>query len=269
MNGIRNIMNKQKYEQPNNSKGCLITAFDTDEYSYSTLAVAAADRVVKHLNIPVTIVTDKSIDTEHAQLIVERPKNNPRYPMGKPPSDWYNLIRTSLYDLSPYDRTLIIDCDHMLSTDNLKPYVDSSADFLIAGNIYDPRQGLPTYQLQIGRSQIAMCWATIMTFNKSEEAHAIFEMAKLVQNNYGYYSNLYGFLPSPIRNDYLFSIACHLIGGYGLKSYTINLPLVNCNKQVEYKVWDMDQLTYQYVDDKIYLNKIKDIDLHLMNKDQL
>lgn len=262
-------MNKLKYEQPNSFKGCLITAFDTNEYSYTNLAVAAADRVVEHLNIPVTIVTDRAIDTHHSQLIVDRPQNNPRYPMGKPPSDWYNLIRTSLYDISPYDRTLVIDCDLMLATNNLKPYVDSTADFLIAGNIYDPMQGLPTYQLQVGTSQIAMTWATIMIFNKSEEAHAIFEMAKLVQNNYNYYSNLYGFLPSPMRNDYIFSIACHLIGGYGLKSYTINLPLINCNKQIEYKAWGSNQLTYQYVDDKIYLNKIKAVDLHLMNKDQI
>jgi hypothetical protein len=157
----------------------------------------------------------------------------------------------------------------MLATDNVKPYVDSTADFLIAGNIYNPMQGLPTYQLQVGTSQISMTWATIMIFNKSEEAHSIFEMAKLVQNNYGYYSNLYGFLPSPIRNDYLFSIACHLIGGYGLKSYTMDLPLINCNKQIEYKAWESNQLTYQYVDDKIYLNQIKNVDLHLMNKDQL
>jgi hypothetical protein len=262
-------MNKLKYEQPNSFKGCLITAFDTNEYSYTSLAVAAADRVVEHLNIPVTIVTDRAIDTHHSQLIVDRPQNNPRYPMGKPPSDWYNLIRTSLYDISPYDRTLVIDCDLMLATNNLKPYVDSTADFLIAGNIYDPMQGLPTYQLQVGTSQIAMTWATIMIFNKSEEAHAIFEMAMVVQNNYAYYSNLYGFLPSPIRNDYIFSIACHLIGGYGLKSYTINLPLINCNKQIEYKAWGSNQLTYQYVDDKIYLNKIKAVDLHLMNKDQI
>jgi len=262
-------MNKLKYEQLNSSKGCLITAFDTAEYSYTSLAIAAADRVVEHLNIPVTIITDKSINSKHAELIVDRPKNNPRYPMGKPPSDWYNLIRTSLYDLSPYDRTLVIDCDLMLATDNVKPYVDSTADFLIAGNIYDPKQGLSIYQLQIGHSQIAMNWATIMIFNRSDEAHAIFEMAKLVQNNYGYYSNLYGFLPSPIRNDYIFSIACHLIGGYGLKSYTMDLPLINCNKQIEYKAWGSNQLTYQYVDDKIYLNQIKNVDLHLMNKDQL
>lgn len=262
-------MNKLEYEQPNSSKGCLITAFDTVEYSYTKLAVEAADRVEKYLNLPVTIITDQLIETQHSQLIVDRPANNKRYPMGKPPSDWYNLIRTSLYDLSPYDRTLVIDCDLMLATNNLKSYVDSIADFLITGNIYDPKLGLPTYQLQIGKSQIAMTWATIMIFNKSEEAHAIFEMAKLVQNNYAYYSNLYGFLPSPIRNDYIFSIACHLIGGYGLKSYTINFPLVNCNKQVEYKAWDNNQLTYQYVDNKIYLNKIKSVDLHLMNKDQI
>lgn len=262
-------MNKLKYEQPNSFKGCLITAFDTVEYSYTKLAVEAADRVEKYLNLPVTIVTDQSIDTRHSQLIVDRPANNRRYPMGKPLSDWYNLIRTSLYDLSPYDRTLVIDCDLMLATDNLKPYVDSTLDFLIAGNIYDPKQGLPIYQLEVGSSNLNMCWATIMIFNKSEEAHAIFETAKLVQNNYAYYSNLYGFLPSPIRNDYLFSIACHLIGGYGLKSYTMNLPLINCNSQIEYVEYKNNKLIYKYVNDKIYLNSLSNIDLHLMNKDQL
>ena len=126
----------------NNSKGCLIVAFDTNEICYTQQAIEAADRVVKHLGIAVSIVTDNvSLDTVYNKIIVERPQNNRRQPRNKQASDWYNLVRTKLYELSPYDRTLVIDSDFFISTDALLPHINSSRDFLISKEIYDLTKG--------------------------------------------------------------------------------------------------------------------------------
>jgi hypothetical protein len=253
---------------PNNSKGCLIVAFDTVEVCYTQQAIEAANRVVKHLGIPVSIVTDNvSLDTIYNKIIVERPQNNRRHPRNKSASDWYNLVRTSLYDLSPYERTLVIDSDFFISTDSLLPHLNSSRDFLIAKEIYDLTRGQKKIE-KIYSSPIVMYWATVMIFNKSFEAEAIFNAAKMVESNYKFYANLYGFIAIPIRNDFIFSIACHLIGGYGIKNYgLVNYPLINCDSKIKYVSWKDEKLIYKY-EGEAWINRIKNADLHLMNKVQ-
>ena len=98
----------------------------------------------------------------------------------------------------------------------------------------------------------------------------IFECAKYVEEHYEYYGLYYGFKSFPIRNDYIFTIACHLMGGYGCKSYAFkNYPLVNCEKSIAYESWDGNKLIYKYENLKIFGNRLQNIDLHLMNKEQL
>ena len=262
------MKNNQKLEQQKASKGCLIVAFDTDEVLYTKQAVEAANRVEQFLKIPVSIVTDKPLETKHDVIITPRPQNNRRAPKEKRATDWYNLVRTKLYDISPYDRTLVIDSDFYISTSNLRAVFQSQSDFLITTELYDLVKGR-LYVEKIEASPIIMVWATVMIFNKSKEAHDIFELAKLVQQNYRFYSNLYNFREKPVRNDYIFSIACHLIGGYGQKSYAIkNYPLVNCDSKVKYKSYDGNKLVYYY-EGLANLNSISGVDLHLMNKDEL
>lgn len=251
----------------NFSKGCLIAAFNTEEINYTQQAIESAERVKKYLNIPVTIVTDDNT-LSYEKLIVERPANNKRSSLNNAPKDWYNLIRTQLYDLSPYDRTLIIDSDFYISTNNLLPHILSSRDFLITKDIYDVALGNVKIE-KIISSPLPMYWATVMIFNKSNEAMTIFEIAKHVQKHYAYYAALYGFHTKPIRNDYIFSIACHLAGGYGLRDYGLkNYPLINCDKRVEYVSWKNNRLIYYYEGNQ-WINRLSNVDLHLMNKDQL
>ena len=251
---------------PVNSKGCLITAFNNEKHDHLKMAVAAADRVVQHLNIPVTIVTDdETADIGlHNLIIATKPTANLRKDF-----TWYNLSRTDLYDISPYDRTLIIDSDYYICTDNLLAHINGSADFIMTRDVYNVRTGT-VERYKLGNTQIDMYWATVAIFNKCEEVHSIFELAKHVQKHYVYYSELYGFKRIPVRNDYIFTIACHLIGGYGMKDYGFKkYPLVNCDNFTKYISFDNNKLIYQYETTKVCANKLQNLDLHLMNKGQL
>jgi hypothetical protein len=255
---------------PVNSKiGCLIAAFDNENHIYFDMAVMAADRVAKHLKIPVTIITDRAEGDahDHKRIIVEKPGGNWRSNNDKDYT-WRNLIRTQLYDLSPYDRTLVIDGDYFLCTRNLLPHLHCSKDFIMTKQVYSPiNRKIETFKL--GNTQIDMYWATVCIFNKCEESHRIFEMAKHVQEHYLYYSEIYGYRRVPIRNDFIFSVAIHLMGGYGMKDYGFkNYPLVNCDSLMDYERFKDDKLVYRYITDKIYANSISGVDLHLMNKDQ-
>ena len=255
---------------PNNfSRGCLIAAFDNENHIYFDMAVAAADRVAKHLKIPVTIVTDRTDGDahNHNRIIVEKPGGNWRS-INSTDYTWRNLIRTQLYDLSPYSRTLIIDSDYFLCTPNLLPHLNCAKDFIMTKQVYSP-VNCKTETFKLGNTQIDMYWATVAIFNKCEEAQSIFEMAKHVQEHYEYYSTIYEFRRVPIRNDFIFSVAIHLMGGYGMRDYGFkNYPLVNCDAQMYYDKFADNKLVYRYATDKVYANSIANVDLHLMNKGQ-
>jgi len=249
-----------------NSNGCIITAFNNEKHDHLKMAVAAADRVVQHLNIPVTIVTDdETVDVgSHDRIIAVKPVENLRKDF-----TWYNLSRTDLYDISPYNRTLLIDSDYYICTTNLLAHINSNADFIMTRDVYNVRTGA-VERYKLGNTQIDMYWATVAIFNKCAEAKNIFEMAKHVQTHYVYYSELYGFKRIPVRNDYIFTIACHIIGGYGSKNYGfVKYPLVNCDNFTKYISFENDKLIYQYETTKLCSNKLQNLDLHLMNKGQL
>ena len=248
----------------NNSKGCCIFAYNTETIDYFSQAEEAADRVSHFLDLPVTIFTNTSKKSKHNVILTELPNINL-----KQSKVWYNRNRNQVFELSPYEKTLVIDSDYFLCSDTLKFHLESSAPFLITKDFYHLKTGnfIPLY---LGRTHIPLLWATVMIFDKSQESQSIFSMAKLIEENYLYYSLLYKFHPHPIRNDFIFSIACHLIGGYGRKSFALkNYPIVNCEQDIYYEKFEDNKLIYKYEHLKIYGNRIKNMDLHLMNKDQL
>ena len=246
-----------------NFKGCIIFAYNTDTTDYFSQAVAAADRVEHYLNIPTTIFTNESKTCKHNVILTETPETN--YKLKKL---WLNRSRTQAFELTPYSKTLVIDSDYFLCTDNLNYHLRSSKPFLIASEVYEPLTGKRTVY-NLGKTQIPMMWATVMIFDKSDEAQRIFACASYAEKHYDYYSAFYGFKRHPIRNDYIFTIACHLMGGYGSKSYALqNYPLVNCY-DMAYLSWNNNKLVYKYDSGKVYGNRLQNIDLHLMKKDQL
>jgi len=248
----------------NKSDGCIIFAYNTDKIDYFSQAVVAADRVSQHLNLPVTIFTNELRQSKHNVILTEMPPKN-----FKQKNIWYNRSRTRAFDFTPYSKTLVIDSDYFLNTDTLKYHFNSKKSFLIAQEIYNPINGKKIIHY-VGQSRIPLMWATTMIFDCSNEAKQIFEFAKIVEKHYDYYAKLYGFHHSSIRNDYIFSIACHVIGGYGKTSYAFkNYPIVNCNSDIFYEGFKNNKFVYKYMRDKMYCNRLHNIDLHLMNKDQL
>jgi hypothetical protein len=69
-----------------------------------------------------------------------------------------------------------------------------------------------------------MRWATIVYFKKTDATARFFEIAKEVSEKYRYYSLVYGFRSGQYRNDYIFSVADHVMGGYCSDGYSRPLP---------------------------------------------
>ena len=228
------------------SKGCLILADNTDDFDYVKLAHIAAARVERHLDIPVTVISP-SLVADNTRTF---PGQTGRY-------QWKNLGRTKAYELSPYDRTLVIDADFLINSDALLPHMQGSFDFGMIRDMYDPLTG-NAFTPHLGYSTIAQMWATVMIFNKSDLAEKLFNMAEHVLENYPYYSRLYNFNPMP----------CHVLGGYGATDYSLKYRMVNCDFNAEILELNDDDvlIRYQKQPDRYHVQRLSSTDLHLQNK---
>jgi len=137
------------------SKGCLIFAQNNSEVDYVKQALFAAKRVKQYLNVPVSIVTDSpdylnEIDTDKVfdQVIdiwkVADYRNSQTQnrsfhdgTLKKKLLKWNNFSRTSAYELSPYDETLVIDSDFIICSSTLKLIWNNTNDFAIYKDSYD------------------------------------------------------------------------------------------------------------------------------------
>ena len=121
--------------------------------------------------------------------------------------------------------------------------------------------------MKVGKTQVDQTWATLIIFNKSFQAESIFKLAQHVIDNYRYYSLLYNFKDFPIRNDYAFSIACHLLGGYGQRKFDIvGYNLCNCDFQTHVKQIDQNSVLVTYKkENKTDVMRIKS-DVHIQDK---
>jgi hypothetical protein len=236
--------------------GAVILADNTEKFDYIKLANLTADRVRSNLNIPVEIITT---DSKENKRLYKNEK-----------VEWRNLSRTSVYSLTPFDRTLVIDADYFVNTDTLLSHINASFDFAIAKDIYDPATG-NKYIQTMGKSKIEQLWATVIIFNKSLIAENIFTMADHVLEHYPYYAKLYSFNTFPKRNDYAFTIACHLMGGYGQTDFSLkNFHLVNCDFNTNIETINSNDIVISYnkIEGKKHIQRVKS-DLHIQIKIKL
>lgn len=253
--------------------GAVIIANNTNEFDYIKLAEVAANKIKTHLDIPVALISGAEVESDVFDKIIQlNPKEtNKRYIKEYAGHvSWLNMDRTAVYDLTPWDRTLLVDADFLVHTDALKNHLHSTIDFAIARKLYDPTTG-NDYVLKLGKSQIDQRWATLMIFNKSDIAKSIFEMAKHVFDHWYYYHKLYNFTFAPYRNDYSFTIACHLLGGYGNINFDItNYKMCNCDFNTRIKQINLENVLIAYdkivnTQPKTFVQRIKS-DVHIQNK---
>jgi len=256
------------------SKGAIIIANDTEQIEYVRLARISARLITKNLALPVALVTDRAVDYPEFEkvIVVDRKNNNRRSTNMNSESqtlDWYNLNRTDIYDLTPWDRTLLVDADMLILTDALASHMNANFDFAIASDIHNPKEGITLTDTLTSNKPIDLLWATAIIFNKSPEANTIFQMAKHIIKHYNTYSKIYDFPASPIRNDFAFSIAIHLMGGYGMKKMNLKnyaLTTVNFTDTI-HKIKDNGKFVIAYQkNSKTYLQQLGLNDIHFLNK---
>jgi len=215
-------------------------------------------------------------DTKERELVYDASPQYRRYfdgAMTHKRLKFKNDIRVKSFELSPFDKTLVIDCDYLINNSLLNYCWKQEHDFLISkegvdlcGFRYDPRLH------SLSDKSIDFYWATVFYFEKNSNTETFFNLLGHIQDNYNYYRYVYQIQHSLYRNDYAFSIAIHIMNGYQKGLWTHNLPgmlYYTIDKDVLLKHNDTT-LTFlvekeKYKGEYTFM-KTKDISVHVMNK---
>jgi hypothetical protein len=108
-------------------------------------------------------------------------------------------------------------------------------------------------------------------FSKTEHTKILFDLVTYIRQEYDYYSKMYEFSNWHYRNDFAFSIACHMLNGQSSEKWHGELPVPLLFKESDYivDIKDNGQINFissQVTTDQDFLIKTKDQNLHLMNK---
>ena len=271
------------------SKGAFLIARNNGHIDYVKQAVFLAKRIKKYLDIPVTVATDSvnylkdTFDIEVFDQIISLDytnQSNPRYffdgALSKKTASFKNANRANVYDLSPYDETLLMDTDYVISNSLLKEVFDSSADFLIYKKSNDIAKVRDESEFdKISDTSVDFYWATVVFFRKTDTNRVFFDLIKHIEQEWNHYRRVYQINSGLFRNDFAFSIAVHIMNGFQAGNFAQQLPgsmMYTTDKDLLYKL-DQDEMMF-LVEKKDYLGeytalKTKGQTIHVMNKQSL
>jgi hypothetical protein len=240
--------------------GALIFARNNEQIDYKAMARWSAKNIERHLGIPTHIVTDDSA-----------PATNARHFTDVGPVTWHNLNRMDAYQLSQWDRTLVLDADYVVASNQLQAVLEVDQNFLAHRWAYDVTgcndfKGLNYF----GNNRMPMWWATVMMFRRSRHAELIFDTMQMIRNNWTHYRNLYKNTNATYRNDHALSIALGIVNGHTLNYPGITWDLASLTPEHKLTQIDQDRYRVDFVNGE---NKARWItltqDFHAMGKQQL
>lgn len=254
--------------------GVVFFAFNSGPIDYVRIARWNAANVHRHLNLPVTLITDAPVDDPifDRVILIDNAQADQRIFFDQDRLvPWRNRGRCAAYELSPYDTTLLLDVDYVVASSKLLHLPGSSKDFVCHQRALDITQSTDTVET-FGQHRMPMSWATVIKFNRSYITEQIFDIMAMVQNNYPHYADLYKFRHAPFRNDYALSIALALVNGHSVDPvFDCPWPLLNVNPAHEVRQIDEDYYEIRYTKMVGQENKTARIavykqDLHVMGK---
>jgi hypothetical protein len=257
-------------------RGVVIFAYNSGDIDYQAMAAWSAGRIVKHLGLPTTLITDSAPadSTAFEDVVVTTAESGgTRYfaDIGDNVT-WFNGNRMDVYNLSPYDETLVLDADYVVCSDQLNLLFEIPQDFLAPITAYDVTNTRTFDDLNwFGANRMPMAWATVMRFNRSLLSKSVFDMMAMVRDNWQHYRNLYGISRSTYRNDHALSIALNTLHGHQGSWPAVPWALASVvpEHQLEQLERDRFRITYTTSDNKLRHVTISNQDFHAMGKRHL
>jgi len=271
------------------SKGIIIFAQNNEYVNYAEQACACAGYARKNLSLfdEICLITNtetlkpnkKLINKYFDKVIVSdsfQPDNVRLFKDTTHITEYApfkNMGRSEVYDLSPYDETLVIDADYFIMNDILDQVWDSENDVMINCKYRDVSGRHKENIEYLDNFSIPMYWATVFYFKKSDFAENLFTLISHIKYNYKYYYYLYNCSGNLFRNDFAFSMALHILNGsvaFDVPSLPFNylnnsfdlddIYRVNSHNDIIMYCADAERITNHL------LSRFKNMDIHIMNK---
>lgn len=273
-----------------NQQGVIMFAHNNEKINYFDIAFINARMIQIHLGVPITLITDDLTHNAARKKYSESELNifhniildNDQYENNnriysdtvahREKLNFRNRNRHLAYKLSPYEETLLLDCDYLIQSDALSKCWGSHNEIMINRDIQEVHRLHADSGKYIGDFSACMYWATVVYFKKGYEAGTFFSKVNEVAKNYNYFNALYNFPSSMYRNDWAFSIAAHEMSGHtGAALPSLPDPII-------LKSFDKDDIAEVKRDnlllllqkptqtDKFILTRVEGCDIHIMNK---
>ena len=127
-----------------------------------------------------------------------------------------NLNKHEVFELSPYDQTILFDVDFLVNNAILNLAFDVNSPIQLYRNAQTLKNTEPDHNLdrRLNDVGIPLYWSTIIYFDKSPMSKMFFDMWAHVKENYDYYQSLYKFPEGLYRTDFAVSISMHLLKNF-------------------------------------------------------
>lgn len=269
------------------SRGVLIFAQNNADVDYTKIAIFAANRVKQFLNVPVSLVTDNKtylLETHGAKAevfdkiidIESHESQNKQFYDGSLTTKtlaWKNFSRSDCFDLTPYDETLVIDADYIVSSANLNNVWTSPHELMMFRSSYDLAGWRDNSSFTyLNQYSIPFYWATVFYFRKTEVTQSFFRLIKHIKDNWAYYKLLYSIDSNMFRNDFAFSIAAHMFNDGQDLDFVNTIPGKMYFSIDRDLLVDIDNSKITFLVEKESYNgeytaiKTNNLDIHIMNK---
>jgi len=270
------------------SKGILTLASNNSEFDYLLQAQQLAERALKYLDLPTTVVTDKSsvantscnlsvfeniiyTDEESFGISNQREMYDGDYGFKK--AHWKNEARPLAYDLTPYDETILVDTDIVICNSDWNICFDQPHNFMIYKDCINLSENHWPYQYEkLGEIGPDFYWASVVFFRKTDENKIYFDLLKHIKEEWIHYTHVYSLPSKKYRSDYAFSIAIHIVNGFKKGDFAKNMPgqLYYITDKGILKEIDNENMLL-LINDPTYPRKFtacrtKKMNVHVMNK---
>ena len=220
------------------TQGVVLIARNNKEIDYVKQAAFLAKRVEKYLQLPTTLITDNVdyIEKNNLENVFDKvitPEVAQSYTIKKYRDgliyqnslEFKNTDRSHVYDLTPYDETLILDTDLIISDSVFKNCFTQKSNLMMYSDAFELSSWRDLNEFKyITDAGPKFYWATAVFFRKSKETEIFFNLVKHIQENWIHYKKIYQIVSPVFRNDFAFSIAAHIMNGYTNNDFVKEMP---------------------------------------------
>lgn len=276
--------------------GICFFAYNTEQIDYSKLALLAARYVKRYMkHNDVTLITDTGtvswMKKNHSQEVIDaaidnfvitdvQHSDNVRVhydsPWTKFKSQFKNSNKHEVINLTPYDRTILMDIDYIVQNNNLDSVFETDEAIVMYHEAVSLSNQEPAgLDQSLKPYGIPMLWSTVVYFDKHNPLTTLFfDTWAHVKDNYDFYKFLYGFPGNMYRTDYCVSIAAHILNGMGpgsvIGQFDDKRMIYMSQKDEIAKVNAVDEWVYLVNNQKEHwkdtLTLVERENVHVMNK---